>query len=108
MARRQGRRKKFLVDVMLIKLGRWLRILGYDCRIPNSNEIDDDALLEIAKNEKRILLTMDRKLAERKSAVGVIYIPSNNNSAKAQLEYLIRNKIIKIPSLKGVLKVEDF
>lgn len=93
--------KKFLVDMMLIKLGRWLRILGYDCRIPKSNEIEDEELLKIAEREKRVLITMDKKLSERKTSVNLIYIPSKMNSTKMQLEFLIKNNHISALFLGG-------
>ena len=51
---------KFLVDGMLGKLARWLRILGYDVKYYKS--LDDDSLIEIAKDEGRILLTRDNLL----------------------------------------------
>ncbi len=86
--------KKFLVDIMLIKLGRWLRILGYDCKIPNAKETDDDDLLDIAEKENRILITMDKSLSERKAGAIIIYIPSRMNSAKLQLEFLMKNNHI--------------
>jgi len=54
---------KFIADVMLGKLARWLRILGYDVAYdPNA---DDEALVQRAVNEGRILLTKDRRLVER-------------------------------------------
>ena len=88
----------FLVDVMLIKLGRWLRILGYDCKIPdplNKNEIDDEELVYIAIKEKRVLLTMDRELAANSSDnLKVILIPSTISNVKDQLLFLFKNGII--------------
>lgn len=96
-----ARQKKFLVDAMLFKLGRWLRILGYDCKIPESDEMDDDRLVEISKKEKRLLITMDRDLSKRKGA-HTIYIPSKFNSAKSQLIFLLKNKIIKISKSRNL------
>ncbi|MEM4133767.1 MAG: Mut7-C RNAse domain-containing protein [Candidatus Micrarchaeia archaeon] len=93
--------KKFLVDIMLIKLGRWLRILGYDCKIPKESEIEDEDLLDIAEKENRTLITMDRSLSKRKTKTSIIYIPSEFNSVKAQLEFLIKNKYIANPIVGG-------
>ena len=54
---------RFVADVMLGKLARWLRILGYDVAYdPNA---DDEQLVQQAVSEKRILLTKDRHLVER-------------------------------------------
>jgi hypothetical protein len=53
---------KFLLDNMLGKLAKWLRILGYDAVFLETNY--DDELIELAMEEKRILLTRDQKLAK--------------------------------------------
>ena len=51
---------KFVVDGMLGKLARWLRILGQD--VVYTNSFVDAELEEIAKGEKRALLTRDLEL----------------------------------------------
>ena len=57
---------KFLADSMLGKLSRWLRMLGND--VTYSIELGDPELLEVAKKEKRILLTRDLELYQRATA----------------------------------------
>lgn len=59
---------------MLGKLARWLRILGYD--VIYEPFISDDDLIARAIQEHRIILTMDRKLTERKSAKNSLLIRS--------------------------------
>lgn len=54
---------RFIADVMLGRLARWLRILGYDT-LYDSNYSDDDLFFK-AHQEKRILLTRDSGLAQR-------------------------------------------
>jgi hypothetical protein len=51
---------KFVVDGMLGKLARWLKMMGHD--VEYSNSMDDSQLLAIAKKEHRILLTRDFQL----------------------------------------------
>ena len=51
---------KFVVDGMLGKLARWLRMMGHD--VGYSNSMDDSELLTIAKKERKILLTRDFQL----------------------------------------------
>jgi uncharacterized protein with PIN domain len=54
---------RFVVDTMLGNLARWLRILGYDTIY--SPTIEDWAILKIAENERRIILTRDVGLYRR-------------------------------------------
>jgi hypothetical protein len=56
-------RKKFLADVMLGRLAKWLRIVGYDTLY--FRDMDDDELIRRAIREERTLLTRDRKLYQR-------------------------------------------
>ncbi|MGC8880297.1 MAG: Mut7-C RNAse domain-containing protein [Anaerolineae bacterium] len=55
---------RFVVDVMLGSLARWLRRLGYDTDY--ANDRDDRELVRIARAEGRILLTRDSTLAARR------------------------------------------
>jgi uncharacterized protein with PIN domain len=60
---------KFVADGMLGKLARWLRMMGHDVKYSAAS--DDDALLVLAKKERRILLTKDLELYQRAVAKGV-------------------------------------
>lgn len=60
---------KFIVDGMLGRVARWLRILGHDVKY--SNSLDDVQLLTIARKERRILLTRDFELYQHSTARGV-------------------------------------
>ena len=61
---------RFVVDVMLGKLARWLRALGYDTLY--FRDATDSRLLGIALRERRQLLTRDAALAARASATGLL------------------------------------
>jgi len=54
---------RFITDGMLGKLTRWLRMLGHDVNYFRS--ADDEKLVEMAKSEKRVLLTRDLKLYQQ-------------------------------------------
>jgi len=69
---------EFLCDEMLARLGRWLRIAGYDTLIA-SDGADDRALFETAQSEGRLLLTCDRKLLEYRDAKGVVVLVQGNS-----------------------------
>ena len=63
----------FVVDAMLGNLAKKLRILGHDSKYFSS--IEDDKIILIAKNEKRIILTKDEqltKIAEKEDASFVL------------------------------------
>jgi len=60
---------KFVVDGMLGKLARWLRMLGHDVKY--SDNLEDNQLFAIAKKEKGILLTRDFELYQYATARGV-------------------------------------
>lgn len=58
----------FFADVMLGKLARWLRMLGYDTAY--ERKIDDADLVNRVLQENRWLLTRDRYLVGRKILKG--------------------------------------
>ena len=60
---------KFIVDGMLGKLTRWLRMMGHNVKY--TNKLDDAQLIAIAKKEKRVLLTRDLELYQQATAKGV-------------------------------------
>ncbi|NON63380.1 Mut7-C RNAse domain-containing protein [Acidianus sp. RZ1] len=61
--------QKFILDAMMGRLARWLRILGYDTLYNNSYEYWK--IIKIAQNEKRIIVTRDRGLCARALKIGI-------------------------------------
>jgi hypothetical protein len=55
---------RFVLDVHLGTLARWLRLAGVDTAY--ANDADDDALIEQANATRRVLLTRDRGLLCRR------------------------------------------
>ncbi len=75
---------KLLCDGMLARLCRRLRVAGYDTEFAGPSE-HDGRLLQRAINEDRLLLTCDRKLAERRLALGrMVVLPSNGLDGPAR------------------------
>ncbi len=56
----------FIADCHLGKLTKYLRLIGLDTLY--FAQIDDDVLIDLANAQKRIILTRDRALYERKKA----------------------------------------
>jgi uncharacterized protein with PIN domain len=72
----------FVVDSMLGKLVRWLRILGQD--VLYSNSLSDAQLEKIAKAEKRALLTRDFELYRHAISRGIetLYVDGATEAEK--------------------------
>jgi uncharacterized protein with PIN domain len=81
------RTTKFILDVHLGKLARYLRMLGYDTYY--RNDLEDDEIVSISKKEKRIILTRDLQILK----YGVVthgYFVRHTNPGK-QLREIIRH-----------------
>ena len=57
---------KFVVDINVGRLAKWLRVMGYDTLFPQEN--GDNNLVRIALNENRVLVTRDAEIARRRAA----------------------------------------
>jgi len=66
---------RFVADVMVGKLARWLRILGFD--VAYSNVFKDEEIVRIAKEENRIILTRDTRLIPRELEKQSLFIESD-------------------------------
>lgn len=58
------RHPRFVIDVHLGKLSRWLRLLGFDALY--SNTFEDEEIVQLALREHGIILTQDRGILKRK------------------------------------------
>ena len=78
MYKYKEQKPKFTVDAMLGKLAKKLRLLGFDTFY--SSSIADDKIIIMTKNEKRILLTKDRLLAQlsQKNEIKTVTISNGN------------------------------
>lgn len=77
---------KFVLDVHLGKLARYLRMLGFDTLYENNN--DDWEIIRISKAENRIILTRDIGLLKVKAVTHGYYVRSQN--PKEQLKEVMR------------------
>jgi uncharacterized protein with PIN domain len=79
---------KFLIDGMLGKLSRWLRIIGFDTKY--LNDAMDEELIQIAFLEDRILLTSDIELYRMATARGVNAFLIKGRTNFEKLAYLAK------------------
>ena len=77
------KRPIFIVDAMLGNLAKKLRVLGYDSTYFSS--IEDEKLVVIARNEKRIILTKDEHLVKDAQNQGVVSILIRGNDEFEQI-----------------------
>jgi uncharacterized protein with PIN domain len=82
---------KFIADVMVGKLARWLRTLGFD--VAYSNKYEDDEIIRIAEAENRLILTRDVPLASRRMNAQCLLITSDHY--KDQLRQVLEKFSLK-------------
>jgi len=70
----EPRPMKFVVDCMLGKLAKWLKILGFDTVYHSA--ADDDQILSLAQKENRAILSRDTQLLARAGELSGRYIES--------------------------------
>jgi len=76
---------KFIVDCMLGKLAKWLKIFGFDTIY--FSKIEDSDLIDLAREEGRVLLTRDTGLIEKSRDVQSFFI--NSEDWNTQLEQVL-------------------
>jgi uncharacterized protein len=74
---------RLAVDRMLMRLARWLRLLGAD--VITDASLTGAALLKIARADNRILMTRDKRL---RTASDIFFVASN--SIRDQLREAVR------------------
>jgi uncharacterized protein with PIN domain len=72
------RELKFILDVHLGRLAKYLRLCGFDTLF--SSFYDDREIIDIAAGEKRIILTRDKQLLKDKRVTHGYWIRSQNNT----------------------------
>jgi len=77
---------KFIADVMLGKLSKWLRILGFDTIY--YREVEDNKLVTLAVKEKRRILTRKTSLKDRKDIKNLLLFIKENDPVKQLLEVI--------------------
>ncbi len=87
---------RFVADVMLGRLAKWLRIAGFD--VLYSNRFADDELVALSRREGRILLSRDTRLLVRRSVRQFIFLESGK--VEDQIRQILRaTQTFELPGL---------
>lgn len=73
---------KFILDVHLGKLARWLRMLGFDTLY--RNDYDDPEIVAVAAQEGRTILTRDLGIMKRRAVTNGYHIQSTKPTEQLQ------------------------
>ncbi|MEA2015771.1 MAG: Mut7-C RNAse domain-containing protein [Actinomycetota bacterium] len=86
---------KFIADIMVGKLARYLRIAGYD--VLYKNTASDDHIVKAAEKTGRVVLTRDTLMLARRGFKNgnIKYLCIENDNLKNQLKQV--KKELKIP-----------
>ncbi len=90
-------RPRFVADVMLGRLSKWLRIAGFD--VLYSNRFSDDELVALSRSEDRILLSRDTRLLVRRIVGKFVFLESED--IQEQIRQIFR--VTGTTSLPGLL-----
>lgn len=79
------RNPKFILDVHLGKLARYMRMLGFDTLY--KNDFEDEVIVNLSLKEKRTILTRDVGLLKRKNITHGYFI--RNTKTERQIEEVV-------------------
>ena len=89
----------FFVDAMLGNIAKKLRLMGYDSRY--LADIEDDELIKLAKNDKRIIISRDEDLISKALKFGIKSIFLKNKEEIEQFREIINKSNLKIIKING-------
>lgn len=102
---------RFVVDVNLGRLARYLRLLGFDCLY--RNDYDDAVIAQTAAGQGRVVLTRDRTLLRRRKIVYGYYVRAVQPKQQVR-EVLLRFELsrriapfTRCTSCNGILQKTD-
>jgi len=98
---------RLLVDAMLGRLARWLRLMGYDAVYWRDGS--DSALIRQARAEDRLIVTRDHQLAGRRGVLAILVASESLNEQIAEVRAVLRGPAAepfsRCPECNG--KLED-
>ena len=91
--------QSFIVDAMLGNIAKKLRLLGYDSQY--FSDIDDEKLIDIARNEQRIIVSKDEELIKKAQKRGIKSIHIRKNEEIEQCLEIIASINLKKIQIDG-------
>jgi len=88
---------EYIVDTMLGKLARHLRIFGYDTIY--STDLDDDRIIEMARGG-RTIITRDRELVKRAHIKGLDALLIESTGLEQALAQMIEEGLVRKSDLR--------
>lgn len=85
---------KLLCDQMLGTLARWLRLLGFNVYYVDDETTDND-ILDVAAEEKRVVISRDKQLVERAKKIGLPVVEVHSTDLDEQLKKIISTYPVK-------------
>ena len=73
---------------MLGSLAKWLRIFGFDTVYPDATT-NDDSVMQIAKEEKRLLISRDKELLQRAKKAQIPFLEIQTTNLTEQLTQVL-------------------
>ena len=94
--------KLFIADEMLVKLARWLRIIGIN--VENVSEVEEDEILKLVQAKNAVLLTSDKMLHKKAFSQKIEAILVPDSPLENQIKTIIYNSKIELPpKLKPII-----
>lgn len=99
MPREDEEQLTFFVDAMLGNIAKKLRLMGYDSSY--FSDIEDDELIKLAKNDKRIIISRDEGLIQKAQKYGLECIFLKNKEEIEQFREIIEKLNLKTIQING-------
>jgi uncharacterized protein with PIN domain len=90
---------KFFVDAMLGNIAKKLRLMGYDSKY--FSDIEDEKLVDIARNENRIIISKDKELIKKTQKLRLRSIHIIKNEEIEQFVEIITRENLKRIQING-------
>jgi len=90
---------KFFVDAMLGNIAKKLRLMGYDSKY--FSDIEDEKLVDIARNENRIIISKDKELIKKTQKLRLRSINIIKNEEIQQFVEIITRENLKRIQING-------